>query len=165
MNSFDNEVYFAKVKEGGQIPSKSREDMGYDIYACFDQEELTIQPGEIVLIPTGIASACSCKYGFLLQERGSTGTKGMAQRCGVIDSGYRGEWFVPINNTSNKTIIIKKNLQTPMNPDVTVYPYTKAICQAIVVGVPSMNVSEVSYGDLLIISSDRGMGKLGSSNK
>ena len=88
------EVKFAKVKEGAIVPSKRDEDMGFDIYACFDEDYIKIDPHETKLIPTGIASACDPEYGFLLKERGSTGSKGIALRAGVIDSGYRNEWFV-----------------------------------------------------------------------
>ena len=89
-------VKFAKVKPNAIIPSKRDEDMGFDIYACFDEDYMVINPHETRLIPTGIASSCDSDYGFLVFERGSTGSKGIARRCGVIDSGYRNEWFISI---------------------------------------------------------------------
>lgn len=46
-----------------------------------------------------------------------------------------------------------------------IYPYTKAIAQAEVCEVPVMNQYEVSYEELQSIESERGLGKLGSSNK
>ena len=87
-------VKFAKVRPDAIIPSKRVEDMGFDIYANFDEDYIMIRSHETKLIPTGIASSCEPKYGFLLRERGSTGSKGIALRCGVIDSGYRNEWFI-----------------------------------------------------------------------
>ena len=45
------------------------------------------------------------------------------------------------------------------------YPYTKGICQAIMVEVPKMAIKEISYEDLLKIESKRGTGALGSSGK
>ena len=161
----DNEICFAKTREDAIIPTKSKENMGYDIYPCFNGEGAVIPAHTTVIIPTGIASACNEKYGFLLQERGSTGTKGMALRCGVIDSGYRGEWFVPITNTTDHDIVICKDDKAFWDSDVFVYPYTKAICQAIIVEVPVMKVLETPYADLQTIESERKMGKLGSSNK
>ena len=86
-------IYFAKVKPGGRIPSKRDEDAGYDIYGLIDEAYIVLAPHETRAIPTGIASACPEEYYFQLHERGSTGTRGISQRCGVIDSGYRGEWF------------------------------------------------------------------------
>ncbi len=77
-------IKFAKVKESGKIPTKRREDLGYDIYACFDEECLVIDVGEIAMIPTGIASAFGEEYGVILRERGSTGTKGMSLRAGEL---------------------------------------------------------------------------------
>ena len=102
-------VKFAKVRPDAIIPSKRDEDMGFDIYACFDEDYIFLQPGETKLIPTGIASTCDSDYGFALRERGSTGSKGIALRCGVIDSGYRNEWFVCLTNTNRyKSLFITK---------------------------------------------------------
>lgn len=47
----------------------------------------------------------------------------------------------------------------------TIYPYSKAICQALILPVPKMNSKEVTYDELKSIASERGMGMLGSSNK
>lgn len=102
------DIKFAKVHPNAVIPSKRDEDMGFDIYACFDEDYIAIKPHETKLIPTGIASACNFDYGFLVFERGSTGSKGIARRCGVIDSGYRNEWFIGLTNTTNGMLFITK---------------------------------------------------------
>ena len=47
----------------------------------------------------------------------------------------------------------------------TLYPYEKAICQALVVPVPTVDIEEITYDELKAISSDRGVGSLGSSGK
>lgn len=167
------EVKFAKVHPNAIIPSKRDEDMGFDIYACFDEDYIVINPHETKLIPTGIASACNPKYGFLVFERGSTGSKGIARRCGVIDSGYRNEWFIGLTNTTNKVMFISKlseketysNYYGDVMPHSFVYPYTKAIAQALVVPVPKVKADEIPYDELKEIKSERGMGALGSSNK
>lgn len=172
----ENTILFAKVNPKAIIPSKEEENGGYDIYACFEEDFMLIQPHEIKMIPTGIASAFDSKYVMILKERGSSGTKGMATRSGVIDSGYRGEWFVPINNTTDNPIIISKFneeetikklyriiAQYPYVP--TIYPYEKAICQALLLPVPNVKVEEISYEDLKNIKSNRGTGALGSSGK
>ena len=46
-----------------------------------------------------------------------------------------------------------------------IYPYSKAIAQALVVPVPEVEVEELSYEDLQAIPSERGLGALGSSGK
>lgn len=167
------EIKFAKVRPDAIIPSKRDEDMGYDIYACFEEDYIVINPHETKLIPTGIASACDPGYGFLLFERGSTGSKGIARRCGVIDSGYRNEWFIGITNTTNKVMFISKlseqetyrSYYDEIMTESFVYPYSKAIVQAIVAPVLETSEQELSYEDLKNIPSERGMGALGSSNK
>ena len=165
-------VKFAKVRPDAKIPSKRTEDMGFDIYACFDQEYMFIRPHETKLIPTGIASSCDTGYGFVLRERGSTGSKGMALRAGVIDSGYRNEWFVGLTNTTDKMIFISKLPEQEAyekyfngDIDIFVYPYSKAIAQALVIPVPEVEVEELTYENLQSIQSERGLGALGSSGK
>lgn len=193
-----NSLLFAKVSDTAKIPTKDDENMGYDIYADFYDRYMLIYPHETKMIPTGICSACSEDYAIVLKERGSTGTKGIAQRCGVIDSGYRNEWFVPITNTTDtKLVIIKKEAlemiqdyrHKPMKrliekygdnfdlftwqiekieediKDAKTYPYEKAICQAVVLPVPKMNVQEIPLEVLKSIPSKRGEGCLGSSGK
>lgn len=161
-------IKFAKVKPNAIIPSKREEDMGYDIYACFEENYITIPPHETALIPTGIASVCDKEYGFIIKERGSTGSKGIAVRCGVMDSNFRGEWFVALTNTTNKPLfLVNPNWQEKdfIPPHQFVYDCTKAIAQAILVPVPKTVVEEITYDELKAIESNRGDGMLGSSNK
>ena len=103
-----NDLLFAKVKPNAIIPTKDLENAGYDIYSCFEEDYMVISPYSTKLIPTGIASAMSDKYYLQVQERGSTGSKGMKYGAGVIDSGFRGEIFMCINNVNNCPIIISK---------------------------------------------------------
>ncbi|HAX73649.1 MAG TPA: dUTP pyrophosphatase [Firmicutes bacterium] len=160
-------LYFAKVKPEAIIPSKREEDGAFDIYACFEEDYMIIAPHETKLVPTGLASAFSADYVAILKERGSTGTKGIGQRAGVVDSGYRGEWFVPVTNHNNMPLIIKKEscTLTDLPTDAIVYPYEKGIAQVIMVEVPKLHTEEMSYEDLMKIESERGVGALGSSGK
>jgi len=192
-----NKLLWAKVKPNAIIPTKRTEDAGYDIYPCFEEDYIIVPTHETKLIPTGIASAFSNDYVAVLKERGSTGTKGIAQRSGIIDSGFRNEWLCPITNTTNKEMIISKfslkeltdiygvydeyggiyiddfecriylkvdGLDIEENPTI-IYPYSKAICQALILPIPKMISKEISYDELKSITSERGMGMLGSSYK
>ena len=155
-------VKFA-AKEGAIIPSKRDEDAGYDIYPFFEEDNLEIKPGETVMIPTGLYSAFSKDYVAILKERGSTGTKGMGQRAGVIDSGYRGEWMIPITNHNNISILISKTYKE--RGGYIVYPYDKAIAQAIFVPVGNAKIQVMEIEELQKITSLRGAGKTGSTKK
>lgn len=160
-----DKIYFAKIHPEAKIPTKREEDAGRDIYACFDEEYMFIPKGTVTLVPTGIASAFSPDYYIQLEERGSTGTKSMIQHCGVIDSGFRNEWKVPIGNYIDKDMVIIKKDSSAYFFDVVEYPYEKAICQAVVHDVPKLIEEEVSYENLLKFESERGLGMLGSSGK
>ncbi len=172
-----NKIYFAKTKEKAIIPSKRREDAGYDLYACFDEDFMMINPHETKLIPTGIAWASSPDYYLQIEERSSTGAKGIKKSAGVIDSGYRGEILVAISNINDKPLIISKLSENELStsyPQVIhrdihksyiLYPYTKAIAQGVVHRVLDLEVEEMTYEQLKQLESSRGTGAFGSSNK
>lgn len=161
----NEKIYFAKVNEAAIIPSKREEDGAFDVYACFEDDYLLLDPHETRLVPTGIASAFGVDYVAILKERGSTGTKGIGQRCGVIDSGYRGEWFIPITNHNDQPLIIAKERVAKHFEHALVYPYEKAIAQCLMVVVPKLAIEEISHEMLLKFESERGTGMLGSSGK
>ena len=101
-------IKFAKVRENAIIPSKNVENAGYDIYGIFEgnnDENRIVKPHTTKLIPTGIACALPSKYYFQVEERGSTGSKGIKKSAGVIDSGYRGEIFIAITNSTNNYLV------------------------------------------------------------
>jgi len=164
-------IYFAKLRPEARIPQKREEDAGYDIYACLERDFLRIEPLTTVLVPTGICSAFSSDYYFQLQERGSTGTKGMARRAGVIDSGFRGEWKVALTNVNHRPLYIAKpevfaRLQErEADGEILLYSTEKAIAQALFLPVPRTEIRELSPEELLSIPSLRGEGMLGSSGK
>lgn len=159
-----NTIYFSKVKPNAIIPSKRDEDGAFDIYACFAEDYIVIQPHETKMIPTGLASAFSSDYVAILKERGSNGSKGIGQRAGVIDSGYRGEWFVPLTNHNPVPVYITK-VAFKEQGNCIVYPYDKAISQCLMVEVPKFTTTTIPYEELLEFKSERGTGALGSSNK
>lgn len=166
-------IYFAKTKPNAIIPTKREEDGCYDIYACFEEKEITISAHTVKLIPTGIASAFSSDYRIAFRERGSN-TKGtLIVMAGQIDSGYRGEYFVALYNGNNCPVTISKDFDevtktyksgTDELGEIFV-PYKKAICQCAVEEVPQIIINEILYEDLMKFTSDRGIGMLGSSNK
>lgn len=180
----ENEILWARTNEDVILPTKRDEDACYDIYAYFEEDYIFIHPHETKIIPTGLYVALNKKYKLELCERGSTGTKGIGQRSGQIDSGYRGLIGVPITNHNNGVLIISKLLDEKGNVDIeqtnnlifgtsvynmpnsiVYYPYTKAITSGAIVEVPIMESREISVEELKTIPSARGEGSLGSSGK
>jgi len=161
----NDKIYFSKVKDDAIIPSKRVEDGAFDVYAYFEEDYLLLDSHETKLVPTGIESEFSEDYVAILKERGSTETKGIGQRCGVIDSGYRGQWFIPITNHNSETLVIAKSHVAKHFERAIVYPYEKAIAQCLMVIVPKLEICEISHEELLTFHSERGTGMLGSSEK
>jgi dUTP pyrophosphatase len=165
------EPYFKilKLYEDVKVPTKRIEDAGYDIYASpiymieNDREPIYLHPGELVFISTGFKMAIPPGYVFMLKERGSTGSKGLAVRCGIIDSGFRDEVKVILNNTSTKDIAIipHEEFEYYDSTYVTLYDITKAICQGLLIKEEHFNVEVVSE----LPESIRGKGMLGSTGK
>ena len=158
-------IKFAKLREGAVIPSKRDEDSDYDLYACFEGN-MRIEPFSTALVPTGIISAFPKELGVKFEERGSN-TKwcGIVQ-AGVIDSGYRDEWFAAIYNGNPLPVIITREVEKVIRTDEAVYvPYSKAVCQFHVRRIEQVEIVEESVEDIRAVESQRGLGKLGSSGK
>ncbi len=88
-----------ELEEGVKLPVYAHEtDAGLDIYA---REEITINPGETIIIPTGIKCAIPEGYAILIQPRSGQSAKTklrIANSPGLIDSGYRDDIGVIIEN-------------------------------------------------------------------
>lgn len=161
-----HKIMFAKLREGAIIPSKRDEDSDYDLYACFEEEEFVIPALSTRLVPTGIISAFDESLGVKFEERGSN-TKwcGIVQ-AGVIDSGYRGEWFCAIYNGNTLPVHISKAVSEVQRlEDRVMVPYSKAVCQFNVREIPKVDIQEVRPETVLACESARGAGALGSSGK
>lgn len=73
---------------------------GADLHACIE-EEITIAPGKTVFVPTGLAMAIPHGYvGLIYARSGLACKRGLApaNKVGVIDSDYRGEFVVALYN-------------------------------------------------------------------
>ena len=74
---------------------------GADLYALPEGDPITIQPGETVMIHTGLSMAIPEGYvGLNFARSGLASKQGLApaNKVGVIDSDYRGELMVALHN-------------------------------------------------------------------
>lgn len=90
-----------KLRENAILPTYgSTEAAGADLYACLDTP-LLIRPGESVFVPTGIAMEVPKGYAGLIYARSGLACKrglAPANKVGVVDSDYRGEFMVVLHN-------------------------------------------------------------------
>lgn len=157
-------LYFYKENEKAILPSKREEDAGYDVYMIPSDKDIIIEKGQTLLLDTGLKSAFDKDYVLLGRERGSTGIKGMRFGAGVIDSGYRGNIMIPINNTSDKPICLTHDNRTS-DDSMICYPQNKAVGQLLLVPVIHADVTELTKEEYDNLASKRGQGAFGSSNK
>ena len=98
------QVAIKKLSKKAILPSYGSEyAAGADLYACLDGD-ITINPHETVLIPTGIALELPVGYAGLIYARSGLATKkglAPANKVGVVDCDYRGEVKVALHNHSN----------------------------------------------------------------
>lgn len=92
-----------KLRSGALLPTfGSPEAAGADLYACLDND-VTIGPGETAFIPTGLAMELPVGFvGLIYARSGMACKRGLApaNKVGVIDSDYRGEFIVALYNHS-----------------------------------------------------------------
>ena len=94
-------VSVKKLDPRARVPAYGSADAaGADIYALTDGP-VTIDPGETVLIHTGLAFAIPQGYVGLVHARSGMATRqglAPANKVGVIDADYRGELMVALHN-------------------------------------------------------------------
>lgn len=89
------------LKPGAKMPVYGTEySAGADLCACLEAP-VTLVPGETRLISIGISMEIPEGYAGFVFARSGLATKrhlAPANKVGVIDSDYRGEFFVPLRN-------------------------------------------------------------------
>ena len=139
-----------KLRDSARIPCRATDGAaGMDLYACLD-EPLTLAPGQLAIVPTGIAielpdNSCAA----FLYARSGLGVKHgicLSNGVGVVDSDYRGEVCAGLCNVSDKPYVIE--------------PYER-VAQMVIAPVLTPDIIEVDeLGD-----TDRGEGGFGSTGK
>lgn len=120
-------VQFAKIYSTAVLPTKRKGDGCYDLYPCFNDDEVYIQPHEVKLIPTGICSSMPSNLRISLRERGSNTKSVSIIMAGQIDSNYRGEWFIAVYNGNDIPVEISKNVDEVYKcEDYISIPYSKS---------------------------------------
>ena len=142
-------VAVKKLKEKAILPTYgSAQAAGADLYACLDAD-LTIAPGETAFVPTGLAMELPLGYVGLIYARSGLACKrdlAPANKVGVIDSDYRGEFNVALHNHG-------KNPQT--------ISHGERVAQLVI--TPVLNVSFMEAEELS--DTQRAAGGFGSTGK
>lgn len=98
-----------RLRENAVLPTYGSADAaGADLYACLDTD-ISIAPGKSAFVPTGLAmeipKGCA---GLIYARSGLACKRGLApaNKVGVIDSDYRGEFMVVLHNhgTEEQTV-------------------------------------------------------------
>ncbi|MBX3390412.1 MAG: dUTP diphosphatase [Phycisphaeraceae bacterium] len=140
-------LQFKKLNERAALPAyQSDGAAGLDLCACLDSP-ITLAPGAISLIPTGLAVAIPPGFEGQVRARSGLATKhgiGLPNAPGTIDSDYRGELRVALINFSREPFEITHGMR---------------IAQLIIAPVAHATITEVSD----LSSTARGTGGFGST--
>ena len=148
MKNIDIKILDARMKD--QLPAYATPgSAGLDLRACID-EPLTIEPGQTVLIPTGLAIYLGDPgYAAMILPRSGMGHKNgivLGNLVGLIDSDYQGQLMVSTWNRGQNAFTLN-----PM----------ERLAQLIIVPVLQVGFNVVEeFGD-----SERGAGGFGSTGK
>ena len=98
------QIRIKKLREDAVVPTYgSPYAAGADLYACLEEEQV-VSPGQTVMIHTGIAMEIPEGYaGLIFARSGLASKRGLApaNKVGVVDSDYRGEFMIALHNHSD----------------------------------------------------------------
>ena len=102
-------IQVKRIKKNAIMPTYgSEEAAGADLYACLDGA-VTILPGQSVFIPTGLSMQIPKGYAGLIYARSGLACKrglAPANKVGVVDSDYRGEFMIVLHNHGQEPQVI-----------------------------------------------------------
>lgn len=106
---------FKKIRENAVIPSRATPySAGLDLCACLD-EPVTIRPGSIITVPTGLAAASDrIDTALMIFPRSGISTKygiSLANCVGIVDSDYRGEICIPLINHGSSDFVVENGMR------------------------------------------------------
>ena len=106
---------FKKLDPRAVIPSRATAgSAGLDLCACLDAP-VTIEAGEIKMIPLGITAEPDREdIALLIYPRSGLSSKygvSLANCVGVVDSDYRGAWFVPLINHGKEPFTVEHGMR------------------------------------------------------
>ena len=106
---------FKKLDPRAVIPSRATSgSAGLDLCACLDAP-VTIEAGEIKMIPLGITAEPDREdIALLIYPRSGLSSKygvSLANCVGVVDSDYRGAWFVPLVNHGKEPFTVEHGMR------------------------------------------------------
>lgn len=154
----DVEVFIEICREDAILPSYAKPgDAGMDVCSAVD---ININPGETVIIPTGLKLAIPENYEIQVRPRSGISFKTplrISNSPGTIDSGYRDELGVIMTNSSPKISSEILSIESKGNKS-GVYAIRKGdrIAQIVLQELPRMRLTVVD--SVKDIGNDRGGG-------
>ena len=141
---------------------------GIDFFVPRDFNKTVLEPGEDVLIPSGIKASVPHGYALIAKNRSSVATSAHAVAAAglkgkpntpksclvvgacVVDEDYQGEIFIHVINVGDQSSLIQQGMK---------------IAQFLLVPVSNEDIEVVSEDELFNRKTDRSDGGFGSTNE
>ena len=138
------ELKIKRIHADAKLPSYGHlGDAGLDLFSA---DDVVLEKGQVLDVPTGIKVAIPEGYMGLVWDKSGVSLRGVHRLAGVIDSGYRGEVKVVLVNLSDEPFVISKGMK---------------IAQLLIQPVTAVKVVEVED----LGETPRGEGGFGSTGK
>jgi len=138
------ELKIKRIHADAKLPSYGHlGDAGLDLFSA---DDVVLEKGQVLDVPTGIKVAIPEGYMGLVWDKSGVSLRGVHRLAGVIDSGYRGEVKVVLVNLSEEPFVISKGMK---------------IAQLLIQHVTAVKVVEVED----LGGTPRGEGGFGSTGK
>jgi dUTP pyrophosphatase len=142
-----------RVREGAKLPVRAHElDAGMDLFYCPGNNiNMNIPPGASTVLSTGLKIAVPPNHMLEIKNKSGIAAKNqlLVGAC-VVDSGYDGEIFVNLHNTSSEFKRIASG---------------QKIAQAVLIPIVIPTVTEIDEDNIYGSRTERGAGSLGSTGK
>lgn len=143
---------FSKVREVKDPIRGTNKSAGIDFFVPSEQPDITLDPNQSVLIPSGIKVRVPLGHALIAFNKSGVAVKqGLYVGACVIDEDYQGEVHIHVTNVSNNATLIVPN---------------QKLVQFLLVPVYYADIEELDLDELYAgMDSERGIGGFGSTGK
>lgn len=146
-----NTVRVFRTRPDAKLPVRAHKtDAGMDFFYCPGEPTVMgIEPGQSVLLPTGIKMEVPSGYMLqIMNKSGIASKRSLVAGACVVDEGYTGEIFVNLHNIGTKTNFVESG---------------QKVAQGVFVKIDKPEICEIEEDNIYGQSTTRGSGALGST--
>lgn len=100
-------IDFTRVRDVALPDRGTPHSAGIDFYVPYDFEPTTVQPGDMIKIPSGIHASFNTGFALIAHHKSGVATKKHLEfTAGVVDADYQGEIIIAMRNVGKEPVSI-----------------------------------------------------------